>query len=120
MSQDIFGYLQANTMYGRCHCCGKELELFNIKRIALFGEKLKYYYHSTPECETGMLERIDQLFMVEEYRGHKILERNGQFIPYYESMYYFDTLEDCKHRIDGGLDAKMAIVNMKYFSLGGN
>lgn len=37
---------------------------------------------------------------VEKYKGNKIYCIDGKYVPYLSCAYYFNTLEDCKKRID--------------------
>ena len=45
-------------------------------------------------------EALLQFHFAEEYNGNQIYCVDGRFVPYWNCHYYFNTLEECKARID--------------------
>jgi uncharacterized ParB-like nuclease family protein len=51
---------------------------------------------------------------VADYNNNKIYEKDGKYYPYWECHYYFNTLEDCKKRIDA---KHIAIMTSNFIGL---
>lgn len=89
----------------KCKKCGVPVSLefkdygrstFKIKDLD--GEKVRGYFCS--ECvDMATAELMNERF-VEVYKGNTIYCKNGMYAPYWGSPYYFETLEDCRTRID--------------------
>lgn len=102
-------------MYWKCPVCGKELDLElcdwkKYPRTILFGT-FKYKQsdgtivikHKRPGivCSEECKQKYEEQYVVEEYRGHKIYCIEGnKYMPYFGCMYYYDTIEGCRSRID--------------------
>lgn len=83
----------------QCKVCGKQMPLF-YKGCA----KTTYYHPRKSKpifvCNNECKDKWESQYFVEEYKGNKIYCIDGKYIPYFGSVYYFTTLEDCKKRID--------------------
>ena len=91
----------------KCEHCGTILGAVSFKT---FG---KGYTGVTKDrkcrlfCSSKCYEQYKKQFETEVYKGCPIYEidYNGEhrFLPYFESHYYFLTLEDCRKRIDASV-----------------
>lgn len=96
-----------------CTGCQQEYnnqDIFKKEYIRFFGDNRTITFSFHPECKEEAMRVIDSKFLVEEYRNHKIYLIDGGYIPYAECRYFFNTLEECKNRIDDGADNHIAVV----------
>ena len=100
-----------------CSICGKQPEHFGIKEFAmsprttLFGEfnfrdadgniRTVNRKVNKPVCSEECKRKNEEQYVIEEYHGHKIYCIDGnKYMPYFSCMYYYDTIEGCRERID--------------------
>ena len=88
----------------KCVHCGKELGDCNIET---FGRYLKGYKSNARRglfCNKECYERYKKQFEIEIYNDRPIyaVDYFGEkrFMPYWFSIYYFKTIEECKTRMD--------------------
>lgn len=82
---------------GICIACGKEMPVFYRGCSKTYDPKYnKNIYVCSDECK----EKWEAQYFVEKYKGNKIYCIDGKYVPYLSCAYYFNTLEDCKKRID--------------------
>jgi hypothetical protein len=80
-----------------CIVCGKEMPAFYKGCSKTYDPKFhKNIYVCSNECK----EKWEAQYFVEKYKGNKIYCIDGKYVPYLSCAYYFNTLEDCKKRID--------------------
>ena len=96
----------------KCTGCDKGFKDYNAEYVNFLGSSRNYIFKFHKECEKNAMEIIDDKFLVEEYRNHKIYCVDGGYIPYAGCAYCFNTLKDCKQRIDDGLDNKVVIASL--------
>lgn len=90
----------------KCTGCQQEYnsqDILNKKYLRFFGDGHSMTFTFHPECEEDAIKIIDNKFLAEEYKNHKIYLIDGKYIPYAGCAYYFNSLEDCKKRIDKGI-----------------
>lgn len=83
---------KANT----CECCGKE-DLGILEKKYLRGLKRA---SACKECADSYFTSVKKQFEVEIYKGKPIYSKDGNFYPYWEAMYYYGNIDDCKARLD--------------------
>lgn len=82
----------------------KEVFDVDLKKIGLFCRK-----HGQEVESELKKERF-----IEEYRGSKIYGKEGKYIPYWESNYYFKSIESVKERLD---ISHVAIINKEIIGI---
>lgn len=78
----------------KCDCCNKELSLGNFK-IVRGIKNIKV----CNDCEY-YIDEVKSKYFVENYKNNDIYLVDGKYVPYWECLYYFNSLEECKSRID--------------------
>jgi hypothetical protein len=48
-------------------------------------------------------------YEVEEYKGNKIYCVDGGYMPYFDCLYYYNSLEECRKRIDEALKENVGV-----------
>lgn len=94
-----------------CKECGIKVSFSNIGRV-------KDLDFSSVGCHCRDCAKIkeDKLKaerFVEEYKGNKIYCKDVRYTPYWQSPYYFNTVEDARNRID---NSNIAIVPTDIFN----
>jgi len=98
-----------------CKECEQELTLKNFcnlkdcdcSRIGRYCKK----------CGEIVYNKLFQERFVEKYNECKIFHKNNLYYPYWECLYSFEKLEDCKKRIDC---KNIAIANLSLMRFIGN
>lgn len=88
----------------KCNNCGKEIGILcfetYMRAIHEFDEKHTKRLFCSRECYNDFKKR----FEIETYNGNPIycfdIDGEKRYVPYFDSLYYFTTLEDCKKRMD--------------------
>lgn len=82
-----------------CRICGKKMRPFfaGSSKTLLIKNGVKRVF---VVCSEACKNTYESRFFVEEYKGNKIYCIDGKYVPYFDCNYYFETLEDCKKRID--------------------
>lgn len=83
--------------------CKKCKEVFqNLYTEALLLKDIDYERQGffCRSCYQIALDELMESRVVEEYKGNKIYCKDGRYSPYWQSPYYFKTLEECRIRID--------------------
>ena len=96
--------------YDECECCGKEMVGWTLRRM--YGIGYTKTSKACEECHEEYFEQVKSQYFVEEYKGNKIYEWDNRYFPYWDATYAYDTIEDCRTRID---NAKVASVDMNSF-----
>lgn len=78
-----------------CDCCGKELTMFDFK-VSYGIVKIK----TCSSCANHYIDVVKTKYRVETYKGNDIYKKDGKYFPYWDCPYCFDTLQECKDRID--------------------
>lgn len=87
-----------------CRNCFRDLEIHfdnrENKAIALrdVDHQMKGFY--CQKCYLDALKRLKNHRLAEIYNGEPIYQKDGLFVPYWESVYCFETLKDCKNRMN--------------------
>lgn len=87
-----------------CKHCNKELGNANFTTFASchrgYDENGKRKLFCNEECYNAYIKQ----FQVEEYNGNPIYKVNvdgeSRYMPYWFSLYYFTTIDDCRKRMD--------------------
>ena len=83
----------------QCKVCGKQMPAFYrgcVRTTYYHPKNTRTIYVCNNECK----DKWESQYFVEEYKGNKIYCIDGRYVPYFGATYYFETLEDCKKRID--------------------
>jgi predicted nucleic-acid-binding Zn-ribbon protein len=68
------------------------------KVVDVDGEKVRGMYCG--DCgDMAQAELMNSRF-IENYNGATIFGKDGNYVPYWGSFYYFKTIEECRIRID--------------------
>lgn len=83
-----------------CEYCHKELGEFTIRTFAFAYKQLNVNRKRSLFCNEECFKEYIKPFQVEENKGNPIymVEVDGQkrYMPYWDSPYYFISIEDCK------------------------
>jgi hypothetical protein len=85
-------------METKCKDCGKILTLKTIKGLRDLNNK--FYGVYCEECYEEAEKRLKEERFVEEYKGQKIYQKDGRYVPYWGCHYWFDCIEGARARID--------------------
>lgn len=102
---------QIKPITALCPYCGErnEISFLNRSYFPIIGGRKKLF------CNENCYEKYKEQFFVEEYHGNKIykfiLDDKSFYVPYFGAAYGFNSLEDCKKRID----SKCAVVDMNVY-----
>lgn len=92
-----------------CPYCGKENVFGFRNHFPVIGGRKKVF------CNEKCYEKYKEQFFIEEYHENKIykfiLDNKPFYVPYFEAAYGFNSLEDCKKRID----SKCAVVDLNVY-----
>lgn len=81
-----------------CRECNTELSFMNIKRLEdLDWSRIGMYCN---KCFPAAEAKIKSQRYVETYKGNEIYCKDDKYAPYWQSPYYFNSLEDARIRID--------------------
>lgn len=90
----------------KCRWCGKplfkDIRLYKTtyKHLRLYrNEKSRVFPFCCEECKKEFMKQYE----VEEYKGNKIYCVDGGYMPYFDCLYYYNSLEECRKRIDEAL-----------------
>ena len=93
-SQEITSYIDTIRT---CEVCLNKMPMFFIGCSKTYDPK---HHKNIYVCSNKCKEKWEAQYFVEEYKGNKIYCIDGKYVPYLSCAYYFNTLEDCKKRID--------------------
>lgn len=97
-------------MYLKCKECGERLTFENISSVKdVDNSRIGAY---CKEHGSELENELKQHRLVERYKGNEIYCKDEKYYPYWRCMYHFNTLEDCKKRID---DRHIAFVPKEFF-----
>ncbi len=90
----------------KCKCCKEVLPTDTFENYAkdihkitnVDGARLRGLY-CTGCVDFAQAQIMNESF-VEVYKGNQIYRKQGGYTPYWGCNYYFDTVEDCRLRID--------------------
>lgn len=51
-------------------------------------------------CSEECKQKNENQYFIEEYKGNKIYCVNGRWMPYFDCLYYYNSIEGVKSRID--------------------
>ena len=94
-----------------CPCCNKEVG-FNMKYLKGIGDAKSH--RACFECADEYFEKVKSQYFIEEYKGNNIYKWNNFYFPYWEARYAYNSLEQCRNRIDNNT---VAVVDMDSYSL---
>ena len=83
---------------GVCPACKEDGSTFRFNYLPGIGDTRSS--RACSNCSDEYFEKIKSEYFVEEYKGNKIYKYKEHFLPYWECRYAFNTLEECKARID--------------------
>ena len=87
-----------------CEHCNKELGDVSLKTITSVYRDYNYMGRLRMFCDETCFQNYIKRFQIEEYNGKPIyrviVNDEARYMPYWFSMYYFTTLEDCKRHMD--------------------
>lgn len=81
----------------RCNVCGEQMRVLQKAYPKTYDPR---YRRRILVCSNECKEKWEDQYFVEKYKGNKIYCIDGKYVPYLSCAYYFNTLEDCKKRID--------------------
>lgn len=87
-----------NINLGICPACKEDGSLFRFKYLP--GIANTKPTKACENCYKEYFESVKSPYFVEEYKGNKIYKYGDHYLPYWECQYAFNTLEECKARID--------------------
>ena len=100
---------QIKPITALCPYCCKENMLGFRNHFPVMGRRRKIF------CNEKCYEKYKEQFFVEKYNGNKIykfiLNDKPFYVPYFDATYGFNSLEDCKKRIN----SKCAVVDLNVY-----
>jgi hypothetical protein len=81
----------------KCKECGIELTFSNIFTKRDINNKT---FRCCKSCGEAFLSKLKQERLAEVYKNNEIYKYENKYIPYWGCNYCFDTIEECRARID--------------------